>query len=724
MHPLGNVFGSPEYAKEELRAEIASAFTAQTLGIDSQNERHMENHKAYVQSWASILEEKPEELFAAIRDAEKISDYLIEKGEFEPAYEILSKSPLEMEKEQQSVIKENTNENNKASLQKKFYNREESERMTKWMKDNISIVDVCQSMGYSPVRVGQRYYSLKEHDSVRLDMQKNCFYWNSMGEKGSVIDACVTFGNMDKSEAYNHLYAMAGGREEVYKAAIGNQEQMQYMPKQKDVTYPAKEKNEIHKVELPEKGTSHRNVYAYLGKTRHISNDIISEFIKKDMLYQDNRKNCVFVSRDKSGVPVFACKRGTNTFKRFVADCRGNDYSKGFYVDNGSDKMFVGESVIDIMSKMTILHKEGKDYHDYNYLALAGTEKQEPIKNICKENPHIKEIAVGLDHDDAGWMAALNIERTFKDTDVRVRVDIPAKSGQDWNDVLCEMENRENKESREEQKEDYSEFVKQHEEAVKEKKIQNPERTTVVINAYGGPGSGKTTSCMNICAALKKEGYNAEYVQEYAKELVYEGNVEMLDGSAGHQFEMLKEQMHRMDRLMGKTDFIVTDSPLLLNTVYNQQLTPVYEKMVSELAGHFTNFSYFMKRDDKNFQQEGRIHDLKQSKQKDAEIQALLKKHDIYYGIYTHDTVDIVVNNAISNYKKVCSEQTKEKERQDDISTSDREPDGINWSMGQKENKDIFSMVNGDRMKQPVNDIWKNAPKIKPPMKMMPGLER
>lgn len=41
----------------------------------------------------------------------------------------------------------------------------------------------------------------------------------------------------------------------------------------------------------------------------------------------------------------------------FVADVKGSDYSKGFYVDNQADKLFVGESVIDIMSKMTLLKK-------------------------------------------------------------------------------------------------------------------------------------------------------------------------------------------------------------------------------------------------------------------------------------------------------------------------------------------------------------------------------
>lgn len=83
---LSGSFGSESYAKEELRAEIASAFTSQALGFQAgevDQAAHMENHKAYIQSWARAIKDAPNELFAAIKDAEKISDYLIEKGEFE-----------------------------------------------------------------------------------------------------------------------------------------------------------------------------------------------------------------------------------------------------------------------------------------------------------------------------------------------------------------------------------------------------------------------------------------------------------------------------------------------------------------------------------------------------------------------------------------------------------------------------------------------------------------
>ncbi len=77
---LSSAKGTPGYAREELRAEIASAFTAQELGTALVTEEQMRNHKAYIQDWIQLLEKNPEELFAAVREAQGISDYLIEKG--------------------------------------------------------------------------------------------------------------------------------------------------------------------------------------------------------------------------------------------------------------------------------------------------------------------------------------------------------------------------------------------------------------------------------------------------------------------------------------------------------------------------------------------------------------------------------------------------------------------------------------------------------------------
>lgn len=78
---MSGIFGSEQYAKEELRAEIASAFTTQAIGLEGTMSReHIDNHKAYIQSWIAEVKNDPAELFKAINDANKISDYLIEKG--------------------------------------------------------------------------------------------------------------------------------------------------------------------------------------------------------------------------------------------------------------------------------------------------------------------------------------------------------------------------------------------------------------------------------------------------------------------------------------------------------------------------------------------------------------------------------------------------------------------------------------------------------------------
>ncbi len=79
---LTHPFGSLGYAKEELRAEIASFM----LGEEVRVGHDPENHAAYVKSWISILQDDPKELFRASAAAEKIMDYVLD---------------LEIEKEQE-----------------------------------------------------------------------------------------------------------------------------------------------------------------------------------------------------------------------------------------------------------------------------------------------------------------------------------------------------------------------------------------------------------------------------------------------------------------------------------------------------------------------------------------------------------------------------------------------------------------------------------------------
>ena len=56
-------------------AEICSCFTGFGLKKEADS-RHIENHKAYVQSWIQTIREKPETLIRAIRDAQSAANYM------------------------------------------------------------------------------------------------------------------------------------------------------------------------------------------------------------------------------------------------------------------------------------------------------------------------------------------------------------------------------------------------------------------------------------------------------------------------------------------------------------------------------------------------------------------------------------------------------------------------------------------------------------------------
>jgi antirestriction protein ArdC len=70
---LAHPFGSVGYAKEELRAEIASLMIGDQLGIGHDPGQHA----AYVKSWVKVLKVDPKEILRASRDADKITAYVL-----------------------------------------------------------------------------------------------------------------------------------------------------------------------------------------------------------------------------------------------------------------------------------------------------------------------------------------------------------------------------------------------------------------------------------------------------------------------------------------------------------------------------------------------------------------------------------------------------------------------------------------------------------------------
>lgn len=171
---------------------------------------------------------------------------------------------------------------------------------------------------------------------------------------------------------------------------------------------------------------------------------------------------------------------------------------------------------------------------------------------------------------------------------------------------------------------------------------------TMVVNCYAGPGAGKTTCAWEVASQLKKKGINTEYVSEYAKELVWEGKYDVLE----NQEHLFAEQAKRLERLRGKVEVIVTDSPILMSHIYGRNNSTDFTMRIDDEYKKYYNFNLFIKRGD-TFQQAGRIQNLEESKALDRKIMNMLKEKNIYFGVYSHENVKYISDNIIKNLQAV-----------------------------------------------------------------------
>lgn len=116
----------------------------------------------------------------------------------------------------------------------------------------------------------------------------------------------------------------------------------------------------------------------------------------------------------------------------------------------------------------------------------------------------------------------------------------------------------------------------------------------IVVNLAGAPGAGKSTGAATIFAALKKAGVNAELVTEFAKDKTWEHNIMAL----GCQEYVFGKQSYRLRRCRDDVDVIVTDSPLPLSLIYNNNpaLDYHFTEVVKNVFNTYDNINFFINR--------------------------------------------------------------------------------------------------------------------------------
>ena len=148
-----------------------------------------------------------------------------------------------------------------------------------------------------------------------------------------------------------------------------------------------------------------------------------------------------------------------------------------------------------------------------------------------------------------------------------------------------------------------------------------------------------------VFAELKWRGINCELASEWAKDKVWEETTNILND----QVFVFANQYHRIFRLKGKVDVIITDSPYLLGTIYDRtKNADLKEFVIKEFKKEKNTMDIFVMRV-KKYNPKGRLQTLDESKIIDEKIKDLLAENGIPFNLVPGDKegVDFIVEHII-----------------------------------------------------------------------------
>lgn len=177
---------------------------------------------------------------------------------------------------------------------------------------------------------------------------------------------------------------------------------------------------------LPEKNDDKTRAKNYL-KSRGIDEEIIQKCIEKQLIYEEKHyHNVVFVGYDEMGNAKYAGCRATNN-SNVKMDATGSNKMYSFRLESNekTDKIFIFEGAIDLLSYATLFKLYGQKWEDKTMISLAGVyqpakvleQSKVPvtIENYLKKHPEITKIYLCLDSDEAGRNATKALKTVMAD---------------------------------------------------------------------------------------------------------------------------------------------------------------------------------------------------------------------------------------------------------------------------------------------------------------------
>ncbi len=147
---------------------------------------------------------------------------------------------------------------------------------------------------------------------------------------------------------------------------------------------------------------------------------------------------------------------------------------------------------------------------------------------------------------------------------------------------------------------------------------------TLIVNLFAGPGTGKSTTAGGLFYKLKTSGVNCEYIQEYAKDKAWQGDMFTLEC----QPYITGKQLYRLHRVLGKCEVVITDSPLLQGLAYGGKFVDdSFKQWIVNTHNNMNTLDIFLQRDIQAhpYEEAGRSQSLDEAITLDAKIYKLLE---------------------------------------------------------------------------------------------------
>jgi tRNA uridine 5-carbamoylmethylation protein Kti12 len=137
----------------------------------------------------------------------------------------------------------------------------------------------------------------------------------------------------------------------------------------------------------------------------------------------------------------------------------------------------------------------------------------------------------------------------------------------------------------------------------------------LIVNQYGGPGRGKSTTAYKLIGMLKANNYKAELVVESAKEASYTNSLHKLQD----QVYLIAKHNNDLRILENQVDIIVTDGSLLNCLAYCTEDQKIEKALAKELYSRFNNIGFIVPRKE-NYMKYGRSQTREEAVELDKKI--------------------------------------------------------------------------------------------------------